>query len=210
MMTIQEIYEKFDQIGCVTFSTVSDGRVESRIAHFFAYDEDGLYFRTMTVKPFYKQLKESGNVTVCGMYPNTEVMHNEQNLPSFHPGYTIRIGGDIRELSMEEMEKKAEHNRDFNVAVYDVKNIPQPGFLFFTVQRESTMILIMQKNTGIISWKERDFPMAVWKSCLPDLRSQINVSDVENVKQSVPLMPLFPVRRIGSWETAAMNAATAM
>ena len=111
---------------------------------------------------------------------------------------------------MEEMEKKAEHNRDFNVAVYDVKNIPQPGFLFFTVQRESTMILIMQKNTGIISWKERDFPMAVWKSCLPDLRSQINVSDVENVKQSVPLMPLFPVRRIGSWETAAMNAATAM
>lgn len=23
------------------------------------------------------------------------LMHNEQNLPSFHPGYTIRIGGDI-------------------------------------------------------------------------------------------------------------------
>ena len=34
MMTIQEIYEKFDQIGCVTFSTVSDGRVESRIPLF--------------------------------------------------------------------------------------------------------------------------------------------------------------------------------
>lgn len=194
----------------MTFSTVSDGRVESRIAHFFAYDEDGLYFRTMTVKPFYKQLKESGNVTVCGMYPNTEVMHNEQNLPSFHPGYTIRIGGDIRELSMEEMEKKAEHNRDFNVAVYDVKKYPATRIFVLYRAKESTMILIMQKNTGIISWKERDFPMAVWRSCLPDLRSQINVSDVENVRQSVPLMPLFPVLRIGSWETAAMNAATAM
>lgn len=40
-MTIKEIYEKFDRIGCTTFSTIHDGRVESRIAHFFAWDEDG-------------------------------------------------------------------------------------------------------------------------------------------------------------------------
>ena len=106
MMTIQEIYEKFDQIGCVTFSTVSDGRVESRIRPLFAYDEDGSLFSDHDGKPFYKQLKESGNVTVCGMYPNTEVMHNEQNLPSFHPGYTIRIGGDIRELPWKRWRRR--------------------------------------------------------------------------------------------------------
>ena len=40
-MTIKEIYEKFDRIGCTTFSTIHDRRVESRIAHFFAWDEDG-------------------------------------------------------------------------------------------------------------------------------------------------------------------------
>ena len=40
-MTIKEIYEKFDKIGCTTFSTIHDRRVESRIAHFFAWDEDG-------------------------------------------------------------------------------------------------------------------------------------------------------------------------
>lgn len=85
MMTIKEIYEKFDKIGCTTFSTVHDGRAESRIAHFFAWDEDGIYFRTMTVKPFYKQVKEIGNITVCGTYPNTQVMHDENNLPSFEP-----------------------------------------------------------------------------------------------------------------------------
>ena len=39
-MTIKEIYEKFDQIGCTTFSTIHNGVVESRIAHFFAYDEE--------------------------------------------------------------------------------------------------------------------------------------------------------------------------
>lgn len=124
-MEIKKIYELFDKIGCVTFSTVNNGRVESRIAHFFAWDEDGIYFRTMTVKPFYRQVKESGNITACGMYPNTEVMHNEQNLPSFHPGYFVRLSGDVRELTMEEVEEKAAGNRDFNVAVYDIKKYPE-------------------------------------------------------------------------------------
>lgn len=98
-MTIKEIYEKFDKIGCTTFSTVCNGRAESRIAHFFAWDEDGIYFRTMTVKPFYKQVKEAGNITVCGMYPSSQVTHDANNLPSFVPGYSMRLTGDVRELS---------------------------------------------------------------------------------------------------------------
>ena len=137
MMTIKEIYEKFDKIGCTTFSTVNDGRAESRIAHFFAWDEDGIYFRTMTVKPFYKQVKETGNITVCGMYPNTQVMHDENNLPSFEPGYSVRLTGDVRELTMEEVEKKAEQNRDFNVAVYDIKKYPATRiFLIYRAKGE--------------------------------------------------------------------------
>ena len=35
MMTIKEIYEEFDKIGCLTFATVSkEGYPETRIAHF--------------------------------------------------------------------------------------------------------------------------------------------------------------------------------
>jgi len=39
MMTMKEIYERFDKIGCVTFSTRDGDAIESRIAHFFAYDD---------------------------------------------------------------------------------------------------------------------------------------------------------------------------
>lgn len=124
MMTMKEIYERFDKIGCVTFSTINGDLVESRIAHFFAYDDDGLYFHTMNTKPFYKQLRERKTVSVCGMYPTTQVAHDENNLPFFEPGYTMRITGEVRELSMEEMEAKAVHDRNFNVAVFDVKKYP--------------------------------------------------------------------------------------
>lgn len=34
MMTMKEIYERFDKIGCVAFSTQNGGLIESRIAHF--------------------------------------------------------------------------------------------------------------------------------------------------------------------------------
>ena len=65
MLSIREIYEKFDEIGCCAFTTVDDaGAPVSRIAHFFAADDDGLYLRTMTVKPFYHQMKANGLLAV--------------------------------------------------------------------------------------------------------------------------------------------------
>ena len=135
-MTIKEIYEKFDQIGCVTFSTWNESEIESRIAHFFAYDEEGLYFRTMNTKPFYKQLIKSKIISVCGMYPKSQIEHDENNLPHFCPGYTMRVSGNIRELTMEEMEVKAETDSNFNVAVYDVKKYP------------ATKIFVMYQGKG--------------------------------------------------------------
>jgi ferredoxin len=123
-MKIQEIYEHFDRIGCLTFSTWAADRVESRIAHFFAYDDDGLYFRTMNVKPFYEQLSTFKTVSVCGMYPQTQLGDDENNLPRFVPGYTVRISGDVRELPMAEVEQKAKTDRNFNVAVYDIEKYP--------------------------------------------------------------------------------------
>jgi ferredoxin len=47
-MEIAEIYAKFDQIGCLTFATIDNGYPQTRIAHLFAHDHEGLYFRTMT------------------------------------------------------------------------------------------------------------------------------------------------------------------
>ena len=123
-MKIKEIYEHFDKIGCLTFTTWTGSEVISRIAHFFASDDDGIYFRTMSVKPFYEQLTKYKTLSVCGMYPQTQVKHDESNLPFFDPGYTIRLTGDVRELAPREVEEKAKIDRNFNVAVHDIKKYP--------------------------------------------------------------------------------------
>lgn len=126
MKTIEEIYQLFDQAGCCTFATPDGkGGIETRIAHFFAYDDDGLYFRTMTVKPFYKQLVSEKQVSACGEYPTTRVTHNDEGLPFFEPGYMIRITGDTRLLSMDEVHEKAKGDENFNVAVFDINKYPE-------------------------------------------------------------------------------------
>ena len=51
-MNIKEIYNHFEKIGSVVFATIDNGLPETRIAHFFAEDEEGLYFRTMITSLF--------------------------------------------------------------------------------------------------------------------------------------------------------------
>jgi uncharacterized pyridoxamine 5'-phosphate oxidase family protein len=63
-MDIASIYEKFDQIGCLTFATIDKDTTQTRIAHLFAFDDEGLYFRTMITKPFYEQLKKTKKVSI--------------------------------------------------------------------------------------------------------------------------------------------------
>lgn len=136
-MQIKEIYENFDNIGCLTFSTWNGNEIESRIAHFFAYDDDGIYLRTMNTKPFYEQLTLYKTLSVCGMYPQTQLAHDENNLPHFMPGYTIRISGEVRELPLSEIEEKAKTDRNFNVAVYDIKKYPATKiFVLFKAKGE--------------------------------------------------------------------------
>jgi ferredoxin len=135
-MDIKEIYEYCDKVGCLSFSTWNGREVVSRIAGFFAFDDSGLYFLTMNVKPFYKQMIEYKTLSVCGMYPKTQVEIDENNLPFFIPGYTIRITGEVRELSLDEVEEKAKSNKDFNVAVHDIKKYP------------ATKILVLYNGSG--------------------------------------------------------------
>lgn len=123
-MEIAEIYAKFDQIGCLTFATIDNGYPQTRIAHLFAYDHEGLYFRTMITKPFYAQLKEIGKVSICGMYPKTSVSHDAQGMPYFAPGYTIRATGDIREIDLETLQMKAAAEEMFMLGVKDIQKYP--------------------------------------------------------------------------------------
>lgn len=124
MMDIAEIYEKFDQIGCLTFATIDKDIPQTRIAHLFAHDHEGLYFRTMITKAFYDQLKKSEKVSVCGMFPKTSVSHDEQGMPYFEPGYTIRATGDIKEISFESLKEKAAENEMFMLGVKDIERYP--------------------------------------------------------------------------------------
>lgn len=120
-MTIKEIYEAFDKIGCLTFTTVNrDNEPESRIAHLRAYDDDGLYFMTMFTKQFYHQLKETRKVAVCGLCANSQVDYKKDGTPVFDGGYFIRMTGNVKEVSIEEIKSK--NNPIFNFCIKDQEN----------------------------------------------------------------------------------------
>lgn len=105
-MKIAEIYRLFDQIGCCIFATVDGAYPETRIAHFLTCDEEGLYFMTSKTKPFYRQLKETGKVSVCGLCAKSEVGIADDGNLIFDAGYFIRLTGDVREISVEDLQAK--------------------------------------------------------------------------------------------------------
>lgn len=123
-MNIAEIYEKFDKIGCLTFATIDKNTPQTRIAHLFAHDHEGLYFRTMITKPFYNQLSKTQKVSICGMFPQTAVSHDADGMPYFPPGYTIRATGDIKEIPFETLKKKSADNKMFALGVKDIEKYP--------------------------------------------------------------------------------------
>lgn len=146
MLSVKEVYEMFDRIGCCSFATLDgDGGVDSRIAHFFAYDDDGLYLRTMTGKPFYRQLKEGGKLSVCGEHVEAPVVWDEDNMPHFQPGTMIRVSGDVRELTPAEVQEHIASNPLFAVAEYDIKKYPE------------TVVLVLHRAWGEVY--EYDFNM---------------------------------------------------
>lgn len=117
-MTIKEIYEKFDKVGCLSFATINEhGEPESRIAHLRAYDHEGIYFMTMFTKDFYSQLKNTGKVSICGLSAKTQVEHDENGLPLFENGYAIRMTGNVQEVPMEII--KAKKNPLFDMCIKD-------------------------------------------------------------------------------------------
>ncbi len=119
-MNIQEIYEACENSGFLTFATIDGKYPAARIAHFFAYDADGLYFHTMTTKPFCSQLLETRTLAVCGICEEEEEIPgiNNQNLISGN--YSIRITGDVKTISPDTLKKKAKQSTLFEPALEDM------------------------------------------------------------------------------------------
>lgn len=123
-MSIKEIYELFEAIGVCTFSTLSKGEVHSRIAHFNGYDEGGIYFRTMWNKPYARQLMETGQVTVCGVTDSRILSHDDEYVPEFPPGYSIRLIGKVRFVVEDVIRDKAKTNDGLKTAAQDMDKYP--------------------------------------------------------------------------------------
>lgn len=123
-MTIKEIYEYAAKIDILVFSTIHDGEVHSRVAHFNGYDDEGIYFRTMSNRPYGRQLLKTGKVTVCGMTDiSVNKDENNQN-PAFPPGYSFRLIGEVKQVSKEAIIEKAKTNQMLQVAVDDMQTYP--------------------------------------------------------------------------------------
>lgn len=123
-MEIKEIYGYADEIGVLTFSTIHNNEVHSRVAHFNGFDDEGIYFRTMVNKPFCRQLLATGKVTVCGITDTTIIEHQEDGTPIFPPSYSIRIIGEVKKVSPEAIIEKAKTNKDFLTAAQDIVKYP--------------------------------------------------------------------------------------
>ncbi len=125
-MNIQDIFEAIEKIGCLSFSTLDGGTIHSRIARFFSYDDDGLYFLTMNTKPFYRQLTKSAELAVCGIFPSGAVASkDEHGMPLMLPGFTLRITGEVREITYDAVKEKADAGYEgFRFAVYDISRYP--------------------------------------------------------------------------------------
>lgn len=117
-MTIAEIYHSFQSIGCLTFATINQhNQPETRIAHLRGYDADGLYFMTMFTKDFYQQLHAHPHISICGMSAPTQVAHDQNGMPLFESGYTIRLTGTVAEVPIAQL--RAKNNPIFDLCLKD-------------------------------------------------------------------------------------------
>lgn len=210
MLSIKDVYEKFDEIGCCSFATLDgNGGVDSRIAHFFAYDDEGLYLRTMTGKPFFRQMIEGGRLSVCGERTDAPVVWDDENMPHFQPGYMMRVSGSVRLLTDEELSAKAAANPMFAVATYDINKYPE------------TVVLVMDSAWGELydydfnmvhrdhkilrerfSWGGATFVPAVSPS-------PMSASSAARAWMSARTRPSRREPPTASWASVATNAATA-
>ena len=107
-MNSHELNEAIAKVGSLTITTLDESTMHSRIISICGCDDDGIYFLTMDVKPFYRQLKSNPHLSLCGIYPSgRKEGKNKDGQPYWPPGFSIRITGEAREVTAEEIKEKA-------------------------------------------------------------------------------------------------------
>lgn len=106
-MNMKAVTEAIGKIGCLSVTTLDGERMHSRIISMLCDDND-IYFLTMDSKPFYRQLTANPHVVLCGIYPSgRKIGKNKDGQPAWEPGYTLRISGEARLMTQDEMRDKA-------------------------------------------------------------------------------------------------------
>ncbi|GAU07457.1 4Fe-4S binding protein [Desulfoplanes formicivorans] len=123
---LAEIHEAIAKIGCPTFTTLDGDTMHSRIISVCGGDDEGIYFLTMNVKPFYRQLKANPQVALCGIYPSgRKEGKNKDGQPYLEPGFFLRLTGEAREVTDEEVRKKAQAGSEpHQYALEDAERYP--------------------------------------------------------------------------------------
>lgn len=107
-MNLKDIHRALEKIGSLSMTTLDGHTMHSRIISICGGDDDGIYFLTMDVKPFYRQLKNNPQVALCGIYPSSQKTgKNTVGQPTWKPGFTLRITGEAREIPEDEVKEKA-------------------------------------------------------------------------------------------------------
>ncbi len=124
-MTLQEIYSAIAEIGSLTITTLDEGAMHSRIISICGGDDDGIYFLTMNVKPFYRQLKSNPHISMCGIYPSgRKEGKNNDGQPYWPPGFFLRITGETREVSSDEIQEKAASSDMYRYTMEEAARYP--------------------------------------------------------------------------------------
>lgn len=116
-------------------TTSGQTTMHSRIISICGSDDDGIYFLTMNVKPFYRQLKENPLVSLCGIYPSSQKTgKNAAGQPTWSPGFTLRITGQTREIPGNEVKQKAAEGSEIHK--YFLEDAARyPAIRFFCIHK---------------------------------------------------------------------------
>lgn len=114
-MTSQELQSALEKVGSLSITTLDGSTMHSRIISICGCDNGGVYFLTMDVKPFYRQLKANPQLSLCGIYPSgRKEGKNKDGQPYWPPGFSLRITGEAREVTREEIREKAETGNELH------------------------------------------------------------------------------------------------
>ena len=131
----KDVQQALKKIGSVTMTTLDQETLHSRIISICGSDDLGIYFLTMEVKPFYRQLKKNSNLALCGIYPSgRRTGKNPVGQPTFAPGFTLRLSGRAREIPADEVRQKADAGSEIHK--YFLEDAARyPAIRFFCIHR---------------------------------------------------------------------------